>query len=180
MSIIAEYFAKFLQLIFPSFGRFEKLAISQPIKAPHLSKLRQPNGDDYPEAAAKHLADAKSLLAVNRADGAAYLAGYVVECALKSLVLVEAGNARGFGHQLANLSKHTLLLAAQAGARTSRYKPRINPSPSICDGQPDGWHETLRYRQIGAVTAATAAAWVGEAEAIYVSTVVPMRIDGLV
>jgi hypothetical protein len=145
-----------------------------------MSKIKQPNGDDYPEAAAKHLADAKSLLNANRIDGAAYLSGYVVECALKSLVLVESGNARAFRHQLTNLSQHALYLAAQAGSRTARYKPKISAGPSICDGQPNGWHESLRYRQLGAVRAATAAAWVEEAEAIYVSTVVPMRIDGLV
>ena len=180
MSIFAGYFARLRQLILRYLSHPTKAPTLQTTKPALMSKIRQPNGDDYPEAAAKHLADAKSLLGENRSDGAAYLSGYVVECALKSLVLVEAGNARAFGHQLTNLSQRALSLAAQAGSRTARYKPKINPSPSICDGQPNGWYESLRYHQLGAVTAATAAAWVGEAEAIYLSTIVPMRIDGLV
>jgi hypothetical protein len=180
MSIFAEYFAKLQKLFLHFIGRPDNVTLLQTTKPLPMSKIRQPSGDDYPEAAAKHLADAKSLLGANRTDGAAYISGYVVECALKSLVLVESGNARAFGHQLTNLSQHVLHLAAQAGARTARYKPKINPSPSICDGRPNGWYETLRYREVGAVTATTAAAWVGEAEAIFTSTVVPMRIDGLV
>ncbi|HSN99958.1 MAG TPA: hypothetical protein VLS89_16800 [Candidatus Nanopelagicales bacterium] len=46
-------------------------------------------GDDHPEAAAKHLDDAKALLAAMRYDGAGYLAGYVLECSLKTIVLLE-------------------------------------------------------------------------------------------
>lgn len=40
-----------------------------------MSRLRQRNGDDYPDAARKHLEDAKVLLAGSRPDGAAYLVG---------------------------------------------------------------------------------------------------------
>lgn len=56
-----------------------------------MSRLRQSNGDDYPEAAGKHLTDASVLVADDRHDGAAYLAGYVVECALKALIQMETG-----------------------------------------------------------------------------------------
>ena len=42
-----------------------------------MSTLRQPNGDDYPEAARKHLQDADVLFKSRRFDGAAYLAGCV-------------------------------------------------------------------------------------------------------
>lgn len=49
-----------------------------------MSRLKQANGDDYPEAALKHLQDADALVRGRRFDGAAYLAGYVVECALKT------------------------------------------------------------------------------------------------
>jgi hypothetical protein len=60
-----------------------------------MSRLRTPNGDDHPEAAHKQLLDAQSLLGQQRADGAAYLSGYVVECALKSLWLHETGAPTG-------------------------------------------------------------------------------------
>lgn len=49
-----------------------------------MSRLKRPNGDDYPEAARKHLRDADALFRGGRFDGAAYLTGYVVECALKT------------------------------------------------------------------------------------------------
>ena len=49
-----------------------------------MSTLRQPNGDDYPEAAPKHLQDADALARSRRFDGAAHLSGYVAECALKT------------------------------------------------------------------------------------------------
>lgn len=35
------------------------------------------DGDDYPGAAGKHLADASTLFSGGRYDGAAYLAGYL-------------------------------------------------------------------------------------------------------
>ncbi|TKD02009.1 hypothetical protein [Polyangium fumosum] len=46
------------------------------------------NGDDYPEAAAKHLTDARTLLDAKRFDGAAYLAGFAIECSLRTVVMV--------------------------------------------------------------------------------------------
>ena len=58
-----------------------------------MSRLGQRNGDDYPDAARKHLEDAKVLLAGSRPDGAAYLAGYVVECALKTVVQLATGRS---------------------------------------------------------------------------------------
>lgn len=50
------------------------------------SKLALASGDDHPEAAAKHLADAAALMAAARPDGAAYLSGYVVERGLKDRI----------------------------------------------------------------------------------------------
>jgi len=147
---------------------------------PRMSRIRQANGDDYPESAAENLADALSLLAANRTDGAAYLSGYVVECALKSLVVVAAGNPLNFGHNLNRLSREALNLAALPGSKTARYIPRLNPGPSIIDAPPNGWRETLRYREAGAVTALTATSWLAEAQAVFASTIIPLRIDGLI
>ena len=50
------------------------------------------NSDNYPKAALKHLEDARVLMQNTRFDGAAYLAGYVVECALKTVIEVETSN----------------------------------------------------------------------------------------
>ena len=51
-----------------------------------MSRLAQPNGDDYPDAAQKHLVDADLLFQAGRFDGAGYLTGYVVECVLKTYI----------------------------------------------------------------------------------------------
>jgi hypothetical protein len=139
--------------------------------------LRLPNGDDHPEAAGKHLADAHALQTSERADGAAYHAGYVIECALKSLILVEGGEP--WGHDINTLSGDALRLAALPGARSAKYVPRMRAGHSIYDGT-SGWRETLRYRATGAVTLEVACSWVAEAQAVYESTIVPMRLDGVV
>lgn len=55
-----------------------------------MSNLAHPDGDDFPAAAAKHLDDAVALFAANRTDGAGYLAGYVRECSLKAVIVVDA------------------------------------------------------------------------------------------
>lgn len=101
-----------------------------------MSRLRLPKGDDHPDAAGKHLDDASVLLSAGRADGAAYLAGYVVECALKSLILVGAG--RPWGHDLNALGREALRLAALPGARSARYIPRMTPGHSLYDAV-SGW-----------------------------------------
>jgi len=154
-----------------------------------MSRLRLASGDDHPEAAGKQLSDAQVLLPAGRADGAAYLAGYVVECALKSIVILEhslhmnleaAGKqARRFGHKLNSISRNALRLAAVPGARTARYVPRMTAGHSLYDTT-SGWRETLRYRAAGAVAPSDAGSWLAEAQAVYESTIVPMRLDGVV
>lgn len=143
-----------------------------------MSKIAQANGDDHPEAAGKHLDDAAALLNVGRPDGGAYLAGYVVECALKSLVLV-AGGPPYWGHDLDTLSRRALQLAALPEARTARYVPGATLGHTLYDPV-YGWKETLRYRPAGVIAPATAISWVNEARAVFQSTIVRMRIDGVI
>jgi len=158
-----------------------------------VSRIRLPNGDDHPEAAGKHLSDASVLLEAGRntgrADGAAYLSGYVVECALKCLVILDrapsigieaAGEqARRFRHDLGALSREALSLAALPGSRTARYVPRVTSGHPFYD-RTTGWSETLRYRAPGAPVFQEAESWLTEARAVYESTVAVMRIDGVV
>ena len=49
---------------------------------------------DYASAAARHWEDAISLTQASRFDNSAYLAGYVVECSLKSLIEISGGLAK--------------------------------------------------------------------------------------
>lgn len=143
-----------------------------------MSLLCDPaTGDDHPEAASKHLADARVLLPAGRSDGAASLVGDVVECSLKSVILVGGGDVPLI-HRLHELSRKALELAAIPGGRTSRYTPRLTAGHPLYDSA-NGWRETLRYRPEGTVTSSVAASWLAEAQAVYESTIVPMRLDGV-
>jgi hypothetical protein len=55
-----------------------------------MSNLATAEGDDFPEAAAKHLDDADALLSAGRSDGAGYLTGYVLECSFKTVIVLDA------------------------------------------------------------------------------------------
>jgi len=149
-----------------------------------MSNLLLQNGDDHPEAAAKHLTDATILCAASRPDGAAYLAGYVVESSLKSLVLLDqglpAGSTRLFRtHDINDLSARVLQLAALPSARTARYIPKQAAGHSLYDPN-IGWRETLRYRAPGGTLPQTAKDWLSEAQAVFESTILPMRLDGVI
>ena len=143
------------------------------------SKIRQANGDDHPEAAGKNLTDARALESQGRYDGAGYLAGYVVECCLKTVVLIEHGartwNGRT-GHDLRFLSANALRFASISSAKTAKYAPFGNAGDPIYTG----WSETLRYREQGAVPAATAQVWIAEANFVFQKTVAQMRLDGVI
>jgi len=84
-----------------------------------VSRLKQAN-DDYPEAAGKHLQDASVLQNGGRSDGVAYLSGYVVECAMKTLIQVETGRGSR-SHDIVGLRDTLGTLATQAGAHTGRF-----------------------------------------------------------
>ena len=148
-----------------------------------MSRLGSPNADDHPDAAHKHLLDAGVLLAQKRADGAAYLSGYVVECALKSLWLHETGaltaNAipRGKkGHDLGYLATHVSALAAVAGAKSARYfKTATSGVPSSAIA---AWTPEMRYRS-PTMALVDAESWHACARNVFQETVHQMRLDGV-
>ena len=144
-----------------------------------MSNKRQRTGEDYPDAALKHCEDARHLAAGNRPDGAAYLAGYAVECALKTLVQVEEGSTRLIrDHNLNGLSSKALSLAAQATGRTAKYFSNPALTTLRYGNPPAGWIEYLRYYPIGTVPAATANQWVDEAERLYIEIIGELKKDG--
>lgn len=142
-----------------------------------MSSFRQPNGDDYPEAARKHLDDALVLLTSARYDGAGYHAGYVIECAFKTLLQADGTFVRE--HNLVSLSNRVAQLAAGGSPRIARYIP--NPHNTLAyDTPPAGWKETMRYRAPGDLDQAQASRWVDEAKRIYHQTIQRMLMDGVI
>ena len=139
-----------------------------------MSRLKQDNGDDYPEAARKHLLDAAALLSAGRPDGSAYLAGYVVECSLKTLLQIEKGSADRI-HMLAALRRQVAALAVQANVTTGRYclvADRLLRNAVILK-----WRPEIRYRE-PSTSAADAQAWQREAAAVYSRVVGALILDG--
>jgi hypothetical protein len=148
-----------------------------------MSKLRTSTGDDHPEAAHKHLLDAQTLLGQQRADGAGYLSGYVVECALKSLWLHETGAPTGNsmlwgkrGHDLNYLATQATALATVAGAKTARYLKAA--TSSVSSSAIAAWRPEMRYRP-ATMTSGDAGAWCQIAGGVFQETVAQMQLDGV-
>ena len=139
-----------------------------------MSKLRQPNGDDYPAAARKHLKDSAALLAQGRPDGAAYLSGYVVECALKTLLQLEQGSAP-WTHALGDLAKQVAGLTARAdivvGRRCVLVAALLKQAGIL------KWRPGMRYRE-ETTSGRDAAAWHREAGDVYSKVIGALILDG--
>jgi HEPN domain-containing protein len=133
--------------------------------------------DNYPEAVRKHVLDSEALLRVNRYDGAGYLAGYAVECTLKTLIWVETsgGDRR---HDLNRLSARALQLHGLPGQRTASYVTHRAITTLLYGSA--GWRETLRYEPEGTVSQADSAAWVAEARRLHDEVIIPMKLDGVI
>ncbi|HVQ76605.1 MAG TPA: HEPN domain-containing protein [Candidatus Binatia bacterium] len=140
-----------------------------------MSRLRLPEGDDHPDAAHKHLLDAESLLAQQRPDGAAYLSGYVVECALKSLHVLETG--RGLReHDFGSLVQQISAVATVAGAKTAKYLGRA--TRGVLTSAIGGWTPAMRYHA-PAMALDDAQRWHACARNVFRETVHQMRLDGV-
>ena len=139
-----------------------------------MSRLKTVQGDDHPEAAGKHLLDAGALLAAGRADGAAYLSGYVVECSLKSIYQLETGTSL-WGHDLPTLSARVSAVATVVGARTARYFGGI--TASAASSAIASWRPEMRYAA-PIMSASNAAAWQQIAGRVFQETIAQMRLDG--
>ena len=140
-----------------------------------MSRLRTSNGDDHPEAAHKHLLDAQTLLGQQRADGAAYLSGYVVECALKSLWQLETGQPRR-GHDLRKLAQAVSAVATVAGVKTARYFKQA--TSSVSSSAIAAWTPEMRY-WAPTMTTGDAMAWCQIADNVFQETVAHTRLDGV-
>lgn len=140
-----------------------------------MSRLLQGNGDDHPEAARRHLLDAGALLAQQRSDGAAYLSGYVVECSLKSVHVLETGRPLT-GHNFRSLMAQVSAVATAAGARTARYLGAA--TRNVATSPIGAWTPEMRYRA-SSVTLPAAGAWHATAQAIFAETVHQMDLDGV-
>lgn len=158
-----------------------------------MSKLRIGN-EDHADAADKHRVDAALLFDNGRFDAAAYLAGYVVECSLKAVLLHDDAFDPSTGkHDAAKLDMkqkalgskkfgHKLLALAQAslGSEGARYMPDLDQASTTGKRlHVFEWSESWRYRPAGGVSQSLATAVHGWAEYVHEVSVLRMRADGV-
>lgn len=152
-----------------------------------MSKLKLPNDDDYPDAAGKHLDDSIALFDADRYDGAGYLAGYVLECSFKAVVMLEERGGlpsipplpvrvRSMKHDIDKLSSEALRLAVATSKHASQYMPNVKKTNPVYTQ----WSEVIRYRSPSFVSDTMALEWIDEATNVYTSTVAKMRLMGVV
>ncbi len=132
--------------------------------------------DNYPEAARKHVLDCEALLGASRYDGAGYLAGYAVECTLKTLIWVETRKKGSGGHDLKSLSARALQLACLPAQQTAKY---VKGQTVTSLRGPAGWRSTLRYEPEGTVSEADCRAWVSQARRLHDTIIFPMQQAGV-
>lgn len=140
-----------------------------------MSKLKQKNCDDYPDAALKHLSDAAALLDSNRPDGAAYLSGYVVECGLKSIYQLETKQAL-ISHDWQTIHQQVINITAVAGAKTAKYLGLV--TRQILSKEVALWRPAMRYHS-PSMTPEDAKLWQQAAEDVYNETIGQMYLDGV-
>ncbi len=142
----------------------------------NISKLLQPEGDDYPEAAQKNLEDSRALMQSQRYDAAGYHAGYVMECILKTCIQLTQPPRKI--HILNDLSQKAIQLASLPHNQTARYVPS-NWNAGNYDVIKN-WRETIRYRSAGYITQQQASRWVTEVNGFFKKTIITMRLDGVI
>ena len=129
--------------------------------------------EDYASAASRHLRDARYLHEGERWDNAAYLAGYVAECAVKA-VINQAGRAPQV--HLRELTPPLLLLAADLGAAARRYRIDLDPDLHALRL---AWSTDLRYARTDTCDEFGATQMLAQAGRVYQRTIQAMVLDGL-
>lgn len=141
------------------------------------SKLHRNNDHvDFPEAAKKHLEDAKKLFLHERYTGAAYLCGYVYECIYKTMLQLE--NKYSKIHNLNQLSSEASTCAQLSGTKTAKYQKNQKPLDYDKSGN-HGWSENLRYFTEDFINRQKADEWLTNAENFFNATIREMKLDGL-
>lgn len=158
-----------------------------------MSRLAYPGGDDYPEASTKHLEDAVVLDRSGRYDGSAYHAGYVVECALKSVLLYQMSWVPETGaydrqrlvqaqirlteisHGLQDLFKELARVRIEASTQSAPYLPDLSGSAAIMK-----WRPSHRYRRAGHRARDQAQAMLDEARRVWNQTIDRMTKDRVI
>jgi HEPN domain-containing protein len=144
--------------------------------------------DDFAATADRMMLDARTLYAAGAHRNACYLAGYVVECTLKSL-LKQAG-ADPWGHDLGSLHDEVATLLMNSNAVVAKYQDPSHLAPTMLqevappklkNGQLIySCHWDPKHRYDGALwSSAVSADYLREADKCH-DVLLAMFLDGLV
>ncbi len=131
--------------------------------------------EDFVSAAARHLDDARLLLAGGRHDNSAYLAGYVAECSVKILLVSPAPSPQAVGHDLSVLTVDALQVLWIVAPAMRRY---VLPHRPEVDELIRSWTPELRYGATGTRTGEEAGRWVEGAASLFRAVVAQSVLDG--
>ncbi|QEI42481.1 hypothetical protein BMF77_03090 [Dolichospermum sp. UHCC 0315A] len=135
--------------------------------------------DSFPQAAARHLHDAKILLDKERWDNAVYLAGYVVECSFKVLVKVyipeDQTAVKKYGHDLTELQGKAMDRLRLMYPVLDMQLPASRTTGTVLDKD----HPERRYAKSGLWNQTQAEEAVNRAEEIYQETIPKFILDGI-
>ncbi len=131
--------------------------------------------ENYANAAARHLDDAMLLQAQQRHDNAAYLSGYVAECAMKVVLEASFISPKRFGHELETISVDTMSLLWIVAPAMRRYEM---PASIEVDELIRDWRPELRYGKSGLFDSVKAERWTSAANRVFSCFVVSSVLDG--
>jgi hypothetical protein len=133
--------------------------------------------EDFASAAVRHWQTTDRLASEGSWQQAAYLAGYVAECSLKSLLerTTTTIMPKAVGHDLARLVGDALELAWILAPATRRY-----PIPPISSGAPGigEWRPEHRYARTGFLSEKRFEQIISEARAVGSSVLIGLVLDG--
>ncbi len=112
--------------------------------------------ESYSESAMRHSEDADHLAERGRLDGAGYLIGYAVECAIKSAIKATRPAANAPHQHLPRLVEHAKKMLQ--GRRKHSLFTVLTQA-----GFMDGWNIDVRYESSGRVDAAMYERWRNDA-----------------
>jgi HEPN domain-containing protein len=132
--------------------------------------------EHFISAARKHYNDAAILHDAGRHDNCAYLAGYVVECALKGMIETSnALNPRCFGHDVSALSTKAALLAALLSpGRTFITIPTSQDYLNLLTK----WMPEERYKEEQTTPVGTSNSRLTAAKEVIQAIVIPLTLNG--
>lgn len=137
-----------------------------------------PEQDCYSQAAGRHLHSSEVLLAASDWDNALYLAGYAVECTLKTLMQIHLGyvEARSFEHRIRDLEGAGLQRVRDLHPRIGLRLPTSSTVGTIVSDQ----HPWRRYLRNGVWSSEDVRQAVQRARDIYSEVVLKLVLDGVI